>query len=210
MLLLATAAGVDDISARLPERLSFAAPVILAMSVGSPVYAMARALPPERMQHLRPVMAYLTERGQPDDSVYVYYGAAQAFLYYAPRFRIDLDRVQLGQCSVTDPRAYLKQVDVLRGRRRVWIVATHARQDASELHAIVAYLDKIGIRLDVFEVRSSTNSPSNGAYAFLFDLSDEKRLSSASADTYSVPSPTTNDGLRRWGCHGPVQASGRL
>jgi hypothetical protein len=116
----------------------------------------------------------------------------------------------LGQCSMTDPRVYLKQVDLLRGRPRVWIVATHARQDAAELHAIIAYLDQIGTRLDAFEVRSSMNSPSNGAYAFLFDLSDAKRLSSGSADTHSVPPPTTNDGMRRWGCYGPVQALGRL
>jgi hypothetical protein len=210
MLLLATAAGVADTLRRLPKRLPLAAPAFLAVSVGSPLYAMARSLPPERMQHLRPVMAHLAERREPGDAVYVYYGGAQAFLYYAPRFGLDLDGVSLGRCSMVDPRVYLKDVDRWRGRPRVWIVGTHARRDAAELKAIVAYLNTIGTRQDLLEVRSSTNSPSNGAYAFLFDLSDQTRLSSSSADTYPVPAPSEDAGMRRWGCYGPVQASGRL
>ena len=103
MLLLATAAGVADTLRRLPKRMPLAAPVVLAVSVGSPLYAMGSSLPPERMEHLRPVMAHLAERREPEDAVYVYYGGAQAFLYYAPRFGLDLDRVSLGHALWSTP-----------------------------------------------------------------------------------------------------------
>ncbi len=80
-LLLATAAGARHLLLNLPHGLQFTAPAILGVLVGSPIYAAATALPPDRIEHARPIVSSLADRFEPNDAVYVYYGAAQAFLY---------------------------------------------------------------------------------------------------------------------------------
>ena len=49
VFLLATAAGGDHLLRNWPARLQFASPALLALMVGSPVYATLVALPPERV-----------------------------------------------------------------------------------------------------------------------------------------------------------------
>jgi peptidoglycan/xylan/chitin deacetylase (PgdA/CDA1 family) len=67
--------------------------------------------------------------------------------------------------SSSDPRALYRQLDALRGRRRVWILFTHAisTNDARfQSRALPAHLDRIGHRL--YEVSKP------GARAYLYDL----------------------------------------
>lgn len=210
LLLLAVAAGVDAIATRLRPRLEVVAPVLLAIAAGSPLYAALTALPSERVEHLRPVMDHVSARTQPGDAVYVYYGAAHPFLYYAERRGSDLRGVTLGRCSTSDVREYLRDVDRFRGRPRVWIVATHARRDASELRAIVDYLDAIGRRLDTVEQPASSGRASNGAYGFLYDLSDPARLDLWSAATHAVAPLPADPGTERWACYGTLSTSAGL
>src|SRR5206468_10402431 len=80
--LLATAAGAHYVLRIWPDRLQAATPALLAVLGGSPIYAAARALPPERVEHIRPIVATVGRQLQPADAVYVYYGAGQATLYY--------------------------------------------------------------------------------------------------------------------------------
>jgi hypothetical protein len=131
-------------------------------------------------------------------------------MYYARQFGLTRADFVLGRCSVTDPRVYLRDLDRFRGRPRVWIVATHARLGATELLTMIGYLDSIGRRLDSMEVRATSDLPSNGAYAFLYDLSDEKRLRASSADVYPVPAPSEDEGFRQWGCYGTQSTLGRF
>jgi hypothetical protein len=201
VFLLATAAGADYVVTNLPGRLQVASPALLALMAGSPLYATASALPPERMEHLRPVMDAVAER-LGGDGTYVFYGAGQAYLCYAPRIGLAGEDVVLGRCSMTDLRVYLQDLDRLRGRPRVWVVGTHARMWALELRTIVGYLDTIGRRLDSIEVPATSNLPSTGAYAYLYDLEDRDRLRAASADSDHVPSLTVDEGVARWGCYG--------
>jgi hypothetical protein len=133
----------------------------------------------------------------------VYYGARLAFGYYAPRFGVSGDRVVFGRCHLGDPRGYLRELDALRGERRVWIVATH-EQRTGELELIIGYLDRIGRRLDEVVVPGTNRSPIEAAYGYLYDLSDPERLASVSAEAYEpMLSPVTGP-LRVWGCHGIV------
>jgi hypothetical protein len=210
VLLLATAAGAAHALRHWPERLQFASPVLLALAVGSPLYAILSALPPERAEHLRPVMEMVAQRRHPGDDIYVYYGAGQAFLYYAPRFGWTRTDFVLGRCSVTDLRVYLRELDRFRGRPRVWIVATHARIGATELLQMIGYLDLVGRRLDSIEVRATLNVPSIAAYAYLYDLSDQNRLRASSADLYPVPAQPPEEGLEKWGCYGTQSTLGRF
>jgi hypothetical protein len=207
-VILAAAAGVDHSLRHWPQRLQFASPLLLALAVGSPLYAAFAALPPERIEHLRPVLMHIEERLQPQDEIYVYYPASLAFLYYAPR--VGLDDFVLGRCSASEPRAYLRDLDEFRGRTRVWIVATHVRFEGAELRGMLGYLDSIGTRMDSFEVRSTSNDALNSAYGFLYDLSDKTRLLNASADTYTFPALHLDEAFDRWACYGTQSTLGRF
>jgi hypothetical protein len=196
-ILLTTAAGVHYAITHLPLRLQFGVPVLLAVSVGAPLFAALATSPPERMQHLRPVLESVAARKQHNDVIYVYYEANRAFMYYAPRFDTELDRVVFGRCSVHDPRGYLRDHDQVRGQARVWVVT----YGAPEVMTLTGYLDAIGVRLESIEVRAKPDRPMNAAYAFLYDLSDPQRFANASAETYPVLRPPVRVGLERWGCY---------
>ena len=202
VFLLATAAGAHHVLTNWPGRLQFASPALLVLLAGYPAYAAVAALPPEMVEHLRPVMAAVSERRQRSDDTYVYYAAGQAFMYYAPRFGLTGQNVVMGRCSMTDARVYLRDLDRFRGQPRVWIIATHARLGGVEVRTMTDYLDAIGRRLDMVEVRATANFPSTAAWAYLYDLSDAGRLRAWSSDTYPVPVLSADEGLARWGCYG--------
>ena len=202
-LLLATAAGAARLLSRLPRPLQFVAPVVLAVMGGAPLYAIATALPPSRVQEMRPVMSHVSSRHELADRIYVYSGAGLAFSYYAPRVGLPEDGVVRGRCSLDDPRRYLRELDALRGHPRVWLVFTHEQRDG-ELALILGYLDTIGRRLDTVVVDASNRRTIEQASAYLFDLGDPRRLASADATSYPLPPTLTQigDSLRQWGCYG--------
>ena len=200
--LVATAAGAAYAIQLAPPRLQVVATAIVAVLCGSPIYAALAALPPERVEHIRPIMAALTSRFQAGDSVYVYYGAGQAVLYYAPRFGLAHNRLTIGRCSIGNPRLYLREIDRFRGRPRVWILATHLIRRIGELELLNGYLDAIGQRRETMIVPATSDIPGQAAYMFLYDLSDPERLRAASADTYPMPAAEADDSLSRWGCYG--------
>jgi hypothetical protein len=209
-LLIATAVGASYVLERLPSRLQFGALVVLAIIVGAPAYATLTALPPERTEHLRPVLARVSQHRRPGDAVYVYYPAGQSFLYYAQRFGFRPGDYVIGRCSVTDLREYLRDLDQFRGRPRVWIVSTHARLNAVEFRTIVTYLDSIGRRVHAFEEQATSQIALNAAYGLLYDLSDAGRLKLTAADSHPVPSVPVNAAFARWGCYGTQSTSAGL
>jgi Dolichyl-phosphate-mannose-protein mannosyltransferase len=198
-LLLATAAGTEQVLANWPSRAQFLTPAFLAVIGGSPVYALATALPPFWLQHLRPVVEYMIARREPEDAVYVFFGAGQAFRYYAQRYGLTMDNTVVGSCSIERPRQYLHQIDQLRGKPRVWILLTHDRGEGKAV--IVDYLDHVGRRLEAVEVPGSSGRPVEGASGYLYDLSDSKRFTAVSASTFSIAGETIGPSSR-WDCYG--------
>ena len=116
----------------------------------------------------------------------MFYGAGQAFHYYADRYGLKLDTTVMGQCSVGAPREYLRQLDQLRGRTRVWVVFTHDQSLGKESSIIIDYLDRIGERLDSVEVPGSSGRAIEAASGYLYDLSDPNRLTAASSSTFAI------------------------
>lgn len=208
IFLLTTAAGAAFALDRLGSRVQLLAPLMLAIFAGSPIYATVTALPPERIEHLRPIVAKIAAERQPGDGIYVFYGAAHAFRYYTSRFDMGSSGTVYGACSTTDLRVYLRDVDRFRGQRRVWVVATHVPRQGIELRTITEYLDAIARRVDSTEVRSTPDWIAFNAYGFLYDLSDPVRLRAASADTFSVRQESLDERVIKWGCVGPQSASG--
>ena len=80
-----------------------------------------------------PAAEYVRQHWQPGDSLYVYYGAGQAFRYYAPRVGLADSGYRLGRCARGEPIRYLRELDEFRGRRRVWSLFTHATANGAEL-----------------------------------------------------------------------------
>ena len=199
-LLLATAAGVERIVSALAARQSLLGAAALAIFAGAPIFALARALPPTRVQDLRPVLERVGEAEQPGDRIYVYYGAALAFRHYAPREHLASD-VRYGGCHLADPRGYLRELDALRGAPRTWIVVTHAQRQG-ELQVILGYLDAIGRRVDTFSVPSTRRREIEDASAYLYDLSDRGGPGAVSAETFPVALTGMDPTLARWGCYG--------
>jgi hypothetical protein len=200
--LLATAAGAQYVLDIWPNRLRPATPALLAILGGSPVFAAVRGLPPERIEHIRPLVATVADRIEPRDAVYVYYGAGQAVLYYAPTFGLARGDLTIGRCSIANPREYLREVDHFRGRPRVWILASHLLRNTGELQTLTDYVDAIGRRGDSLIVPATTGIPAHAAYLFLYDLSDPIRLRTTSADTFAVPTEKVDESMAQWGCYG--------
>lgn len=200
-LLLATVEGARWIALDVPRGWNVVTLPILAILGGAPVFAAASALPPSYVQHLRPVMTYLVSHRSPSDAVFVFYGAIPAFDYYAARMALPGERTIFGRCAVGDPRDYLRQLEPLRGVGRAWMVVTHTQREG-ELELMLAYLDRIGRRLDAVVVPASNRRYIEEAAAFLYDLSDPARLAAASADTFPIEIAPVAGSLGRWGCYG--------
>jgi hypothetical protein len=159
--------------------------------------ALAHNLPVYRREEMRPLMERLAGRLRAGDAIYVYYGAARGFRFYAPRAGIDASRASTGECHRGDTRAYLRELDAFRGDPRLWVVIAHPTTHLREAPAIRGYLERIGILRE--------RLAETGASAELYDLSDPARLAAASADAYPVPAVPPSPEESRYGClHGPI------
>ena len=152
----------------------------------------ARYLPILR-EELRPVAQYVALHRKPGDTIYVYYGAAQAFRYYAPREGIPDSAFTVGACARTEWRGYTAQLDSLRGRPRVWLVLSHPflRGGIREDSLFTTYLAHIGRRVE--------GVATYGALGALYDLSGATTDSRA----YSPPASGDDSGARET-CSGVV------
>ena len=128
------------------------------------VAASHRLLHPSTRQELRPVLSYVNKHFQPGDTLYLYYAAWPAFQYYAGRYTFESAQIVMGVSSRNDRSNYIKDLDNLRGKGRVWIFFSHARtfKGVNEKTFFLSHLDRIGKRKDSFEAP--------GAAAYLYDV----------------------------------------
>ena len=174
ILIVAAAAGWEFLTVTLRERTGIRSQWLMwgaaLLFLAAPLAAITRNLPPFYLEHLRPAAEYVREHWQAGDSLYVYYGAGQAFRYYAPRVGLADSGYRLGRCARGEPVKYLRELDEFRGRRRVWSLFTHATADGAELTLLREYLDRAGPRLDAFEFAAAGEHAGMGAHAYLHDL----------------------------------------
>ncbi len=190
--LLAASEGLGFLAARLRAPAAVAAG-LLALP---PLFALAENHPVHLHEETRPMLAYVAARRQPQDAIYVYYGAELAFRYYGPRSGLEPERAFIGACHRGEPRAYLREIDLFRGRPRLWVIFAHDVPSLGEEALILDYLRRIGIR------REGITVPEGDPYAVtaqLYDLSIPERLAGASSDTFPVPQPDEHL-ARRLGC----------
>lgn len=125
-------------------------------------------LDPKYREHIRPAMKTLSERWQEGDAMFISYGAAPAFQFYAERYGLgDISYQTSDVMDYKHPEKILSKADTLDGEKRVWILITHVyeREEFNERDYLLAYLDSIGNR------KREIRRPGTGVYLFLYDLS---------------------------------------
>ena len=192
ILAIAEAGGwiVDGLARlRVPRWLGAAIP---AMGV---VFVIWHDPPVYRNEDARPVLERLADDRREHDAIYVMYSGVPAFRFYAPRVDISEVGVVLGGCHRDDPRAYLRELDRLRGTGRVWVFRTHVSERLAEAPLFDGYLSRIGRYLDSIAADDTD--------ATLWDLSRTDAPADL-AETYPLP-PRDTALARRFGCgHGPI------
>lgn len=183
--------------------------VVLLLVVGPAVYPIAKTPPVYQLEDMKPVLSYMQARRRSGDLVYVYYGAAPHVTFYARAYGLHDDDYSVGGCTRGDTRHYFEELDMFRGRPRVWVLITHALPLYRERDDILRYLDTIGIRRDGFAMQSRLPGLPGlriPAEAFLYDLSDPVRLSRATSASSPVTGPSSANA--RSGCGEGPQAMG--
>ena len=123
---------------------------------------------PNRGEDIKPVISYIRQHKLDIDFIYVYYGASSAFTYYAPIYGFGQQDYYIGTESRQKPAKYIRELDKLKSKGRVWIVFSHNCSwcDVDEEKFFLEHLDEIGSRMDEF--RSFLAS----AYLYSFDSVD--------------------------------------
>jgi hypothetical protein len=174
--------------------------------VGPALYPMASTPPVYRNEDVKPVLSYMQANRRAGDGVYVYYGAGPAVTFYGEVYGLREDEYVVGLSHRGDGRCYFEELDMFRGRPRLWVVLTHTLRIYPEREDILRYLDTIGVRRDVFAVQSRLpGRREKPAEVFLYDLSDPVRLSSATAISAPLTGPSQPNA--RKGCGKGPQAT---
>jgi hypothetical protein len=123
-----------------------------------------RLLHPTVGENVKAVMSYVRDGRLATDSIYVYYGAAPSFEYYAPFYDLQGSRTLVGAAHREEPDQYLAEISAFQGSPRVWFFFSHNCWGCmvDEEAYFVEHLDAMGSRIDEFR--------STGAAVYLYDL----------------------------------------
>lgn len=181
-ILVACLAGVYRISISSGNRLRYGLPMAgLGLAI-APAALLPLMIPILNDQEdARPVLQEIRAQWRPRDSIYVYSGANLAMEFYGER--LGLDPWIPGGDHGPDSRAYLHEVDTLRGDSRAWFFHTHSI--GCHVNVIRSYMETIGTEL----VRIEDPHGVTGMHeteAYLFSFTDEERLARSSAATHPI------------------------
>jgi hypothetical protein len=114
---------------------------------GSPVSDFVQAVKhPLRREEIRPLLEKVRSHIQPDDKIYVYYGAKEAYeYYYKTRFygMTETRNIIWGKPHRNDIPKYTADLEKhLRKAGRIWLIFSHTRENERAL--IVQFTEKKG------------------------------------------------------------------
>jgi Dolichyl-phosphate-mannose-protein mannosyltransferase len=193
-ILLLVAEGLDRVRSALAVGWRPLGGAIVAVTAITSAHTLYAYFPLYSDKNIRDVFAYVQGHRQPDDAVYVFYNAAHAIAYYGPQYNLVTEEVVIGACPGSDTRRLLIELDRFRGKPRLWVIISHAVGPFREREAILGYLSALGTERDSIVV----GKPRLGSSAYLFDLSDARRLSAISAKTHVLPAQ--ENGIREFPC----------
>lgn len=171
---------LDLFAPRISSRLS---PVALPLLALVPAAMLIRTPPPITNEDVRPGLERLAAEVEPQDAIYVFYGAWQAWQYYAERLNLPRQQSLLGTCSRADRGRALAEVQRLGTAKRLWVVLAPVATPLRDRDMFVRFLTGSGGRL----VEETTRPPlARGSIRFasvmLFDL-QQATLTGATADS---------------------------
>jgi Dolichyl-phosphate-mannose-protein mannosyltransferase len=177
-LVLAAAAAAPALGALVPRHRAIVSSVAAVLIALPAAHALRRSHPVYDPEPLASSLSHLASARRAGDRVYVYYGSAQAFLFYASRFGFAKDDYVIGGCHRSHPIDYFRELDRFRGSPRLWVVIAHANPKLEEVQAILGYLGRIGVSRDSLVVQAlpADERPALGSRVDLYDLSDAARL----------------------------------
>ena len=193
-ILLLLAEGVDRVRSALALAWRPLGSAIVALAAITSVHTLYAYFPSYPDKDIRDVFAYIQARRQPEDAVYAFYNAGHAIAYYGPQYDLLPQDVVIGICPGSNTRRLLNELDSFRGKPRLWVIISHAVGPFREREAMLGYLAVMGAQRDSIVTGRSRLSSS----AYLYDLSDAKRLRAVSADTHILPA--RENGVREFPC----------
>lgn len=169
---------LDVLPRRMTTRLS---PVALPLLALFPAAMLVRTPPPITNEDIRPGLQRLAAEVEPQDAIYVFYGAWQAWQYYADRLDLPRENSVMGSCSRADRGRALDEVQRLGAARRMWVVLSPVATPVRDRDMFVRFLTGSGAQL-VEETRRPPLGASRFSSVMLFDL-QHATLDGASADS---------------------------
>jgi hypothetical protein len=121
---------------------------------------------PLMREHIRPAMSYLKDNYRAGDTLYLYYFAEPAYLFYAPKYELEALPYVVGEKNQTAPERYLREIDEFALQGRTWFLFSHVYEDASinEEYYIRDYLKQVAEEKRLFRYPGSSVS----LYLYLF------------------------------------------
>jgi len=174
VIVLGSAAGISHAWGAVTPRRAIG-PILLAALLVLPAFGALQLLAQSpRRDEIKPLLTHLARACQPEDRVWVYYGASPAYRYYTDiRHAQHGNRLRTMHCAALREEwdAFRRELELLRGHPRVWFVFTHVwnRGGIDERRWLLTELDRIGQRADAF------HAP--GGWIYRYDLSDDRRAS---------------------------------
>ena len=158
------AAGVAWLQERGGIRRRVLAPLLGAVLVLPGAYYAAAELP-RRPEDVRPLLERVARDAREGDLLWVFYGAAQQYRFYASRGDVPAIETKIAACERPRWRRYLIQIDSLAGRKRVWLLFSHPASvgGVHEGMLLRGYLDRRARLLGEYGEKE--------AYLLLYDFS---------------------------------------
>jgi len=201
ILILAAAAGAEGLRRQASRLHPSAGGACMAALFVVPFLAFVERLPPYWVEDHKSVLAFFREHRRPGDAVFVFAYEVEAVERYGALYGLAPGEYEVGGCSSEDGRAFLRDMDRYRGRRRVWLIDGGVPGFNAARTSLEKYLATIGTPEDSISIPSE--KPLNPVGAHLFDLSDPARLAAASAETFrleprapGVPEPRCSERVR--------------
>jgi hypothetical protein len=175
-LLLLIAEGTEYIRSKLKGGASLIVVCLIGFLFFHPLLSSTyHLLKPRVREEIKPAMNYIKEHQHEEDVLYVYNSAEPAFRYYATRLGLTKMDLVIGSYPIDSWEMNEKDIEQLRGHRRVWLLFSHSHTLSGEDHEklFLYFSDKRGIKLDFFK--------SAGAAAYLYDFDESVSLNNGSA-----------------------------
>ena len=147
-LLILVVAGLDELRRSPRHDARYVGRVLATVILATPLYYDFAELP-YTPHDLRPAMRALAQHSRPGDRLYVFYGARQAFALDRHNFPLPDSAIVLGVCHRPEWREYLRELDALRGKSRLWVLVVHPQvvNGVREGALIESYLEEVAPRL---------------------------------------------------------------